>query len=333
MDTTQIRNISNVTSYLTGDPLNVGTTNYMVAGDDYVKLENARKLRSSEYTLNSKLGFLSLNTTLNPDQVLALAYQYTFIGSDEVYQVGEFSDQGVVAPNCLVVRLLKSNTLNTRMPMWDLMMKNVYPIGAYQVQRDDFRFNLLYTGNEEGVPTGYFTRGPDPMPGGDGLFDFIDGAALNGGTIQASNGRIFFTSLEPFGTFVKDSIFPNDPDFADFYAFDSLYSMTKTGAEQYPEKNRYILEGMYKSQSGSDISLNALNVPQGSVTVTAGGIPLVENQDYTVDYTLGRVTIINEGILNSGVPINVSLESNSMFNVQQKTMMGLQGNWIFDKQF
>ncbi len=354
MDTTQIRNISNVTSYLTGDPLNVGMTNYMVAGDDYVKLENARKLRSSEYTLNSKLGFLSLNTTLNPDQVLALAYQYTIIGSDEVYQVGEFSDQGVVAPNCLVVRLLKSNTLNTSMPMWDLMMKNVYPIGAYQVQRDDFRFNLLYTGNEEGVPTGYFTRGPDdatgiplihlfgmdrldiqrnPMPGGDGLFDFIDGAALNGGTIQASNGRIFFTSLEPFGTFVRDSIFPNDPDFADFYAFDSLYSMTKTGAEQYPEKNRYILEGMYKSQSGSDISLNALNVPQGSVTVTAGGIPLVENQDYTVDYTLGRVTIINEGILNSGVPINVSLESNSMFNVQQKRMMGVHVDHEINKNF
>lgn len=354
MDTAQIRNISNITSYLSGDPLNVGMTNYMVAGDDYVKLENARKLKASEYTLNTKLGFLSLNTTLNPDQVLAVAYQYTIIGSNEVYQVGEFSDQGVVAPNCLVVKLLKSNILNTQMPMWDLMMKNVYPIGAYQVQANDFRFNILYTGNEEGVPTGYFTRGPEeatgiplihlfgmdrldlqknPIPGGDGLFDFIDGAAINGGTIQASNGRIFFTSLEPFGSYLRDSIFANDADYADFYAYDSLYTMTKTGAEQYPDKNKFILEGMYKSQSGSDISLNALNVPQGSVAVTAGGVPLVENQDYTVDYTLGRVTIINEGILNSGVPINVSLESNSMFNVQQKSMMGFHVDHEINKNF
>jgi len=354
MDTTKIRNISTVTNYLNGDPFKIGMSQYMVAGEDYVKLENARKLKSSEYTVNTKLGFISLNTTLNPDQVLAVAYQYTIIGSNKVYQVGEFSDQGIVAPNCLVVKLLKSNTLNTKMPMWDLMMKNVYPIGAYQVQRDDFRLNLLYTGNDQGVPTGYFTKGPEgttgiplihlfgldrldnlqnPIKGGDGLFDFIDGAAINGGTIQASNGRIFFTSLEPFGEYIRDSIFPNDPDYADFYAYDSLYTLTKTGAEQYPEKNKYILEGMYKSQSGSDISLNALNVPQGSVTVTAGGVPLVENQDYTVDYTLGRVTIINEGILNSGVPINVSLESNSFFNVQQKRMMGVHVDHEINKNF
>jgi len=354
MDTAQLRDISTVTSYLSGDPLSVGANNYMVAGDDYVKLENARKLRDSEYSINTKLGFISLNTTLNPDQVLAVAVQYTVIGYDSVFQIGEFSDQGVVAPNDLIVKLLKSNTLNTKMPMWDLMMKNVYAIGAYQVQRDDFRFNILYSGNQEGVPTGYFSQGPEdvtglplinlfgldrldfqlnPIPGGDGLFDFIDGAAINGGTFQASNGRIFFTSLEPFGQYVRDSIFPDDPEWADFYAYDSLYTQTKVAAEQYPEKNRYLLEGMYKSQAGSDISLNALNVPQGSVVVTAGGAPLTENVDYTVDYTLGRVKIINDGILNSGVPINVSLESNSMFNVQQKRMMGLHVDHEVNKDF
>jgi len=354
MDTTQLRDINTVTQYMSGDPLNIGLNNYMVAGEDYVKLENARKLLETEYKINTRLGFISLNTTLNPDQVLAVAVQYTVIGHDSVFQIGEFSDQGVTSPQCLILKLLKSNTLDTKVPLWDLMMKNVYPIGAYQVQREDFRFNILYSGNQEGVPTGYFSQGPEektgiplinlfgldrldyqmnPMPGGDGLFDFIDGAALNGGTIQASNGRIFFTSLEPFGSYIRDSIFPNDPEWANFYAYDSLYTLTKTGAEQYPDKNKYILEGLYKSQSGSDISLNALNVPQGSVTVTAGGVPLTENVDYTVDYTLGRVKIINEGILNSGVPINVSLESNSLFNVQQKRMMGIHVDHEINKDF
>jgi len=354
MDTAQLRNINTVTQYMSGDPLNIGLNNYMVAGEDYVKLENARKLKETEYKINTRLGFISLNTTLNPDQVLAVAVQYTVIGHDSVFQIGEFSDQGITSPQCLVLKLLKSNTLDTRVPLWDLMMKNVYPIGAYQVQREDFRFNILYFGNQEGVPTGYFSQGPEdktgiplinlfgldrldyqmnPMPGGDGLFDFIDGAALNGGTIQASNGRIFFTSLEPFGSYVRDSIFPDNPEWADFYAYDSLYTLTKAGAEQYPDKDKYILEGMYKSQSGSDISLNALNVPQGSVTVTAGGVPLTENVDYTVDYTLGRVKIINEGILNSGVPINVSLESNTLFNVQQKRMMGIHVDHEINKDF
>ena len=354
MDTTRIRDINQVTNYLTGDPLRIGKINYMVSGEDFVKLENARKLKSTEYSINTKLGFLSLNTTLNSDQVLAVAVQYTIIGSDSVYQIGEFSDQGVTAPNCLVVKLLKSSNLNTRMPMWNLMMKNVYSIGAYQVQRDNFMFNILYSGNNEGVPTGYFTEGPadvegvplihlfgldnldnqlNPIPGGDGMFDFIDNATTNGGTIQSSNGRIFFTKLEPFGSYIRDSIFPDNPDLAQRYAYDSLYIMTKAGAEQYPDKNKFILEGMYRSQGGSDISLNALNVPQGSVKVTAGGVPLTENVDYTVDYTLGRVKIINEGIMNSGVPINVSLESNSMFNVQQKRMMGIHVDHEINKDF
>ncbi len=354
LDTNQIRQINTVTNYLSGDPLRIGKSNYFVAGEDYVKLENARKLRESEYSVNRKLGFISLNTTLSSDQVLAIAFQYTIIGSDSVYQVGEFSDQGIVSPDNLVVKLLKSNTLSTTMPMWDLMMKNVYAIGAYQVQKQNFMFNILYSGNQQGVPTGYFTEGPadvtgiplihlfgldnldnqlNPIPGGDGMFDFIDGATINGGTIQASNGRIFFTKLEPFGSYIRDSIFPDNPEYANMYAYDSLYTMTKSGAEQFPDKNKFILEGMYSSSGGADISLNALNVPQGSVKVTAGGAPLVENVDYTVDYTLGRVKIINDGIMNSGVPINVSLESNSMFNIQQKRMMGIHVDHEINKDF
>jgi len=354
LDTAQVRDINTVTSYLTGDPFGYGASNYFVPGIDFVKLENARKLKPSEYSYNTRLGFLSLNTSLNADAVLAVAVQYTVIGHDSVFQIGEFSDQGITAPGNLVVKLLKSNTTITSIPMWDLMMKNVYAIGAYQVQKNDFRLNILYSGNNNGVPTGYFTEGPEdvkgkplihlmgldyldnqmnPIDGGDGRFDFIDGAARNGGTFQASNGRLFFTSLEPFGAYIRDSVFPNNPEEANRYAFDSLYTQTKAAAEQYPDKNRFLIEGMYKSQSGSDISLNALNVPQGSVTVTAGGVPLTENVDYTVDYTLGRVKIINEGVMNSGVPINVSLESNSMFNVQQKRMMGLHVDHEINKDF
>ena len=344
LDTNQVRNINSVTQYLTGDPFNIGFANYMVSGEDFIKLENARKLKSTEYTVNTKLGFISLNTSLSDDQIVAVAYQYSIIGDNKVYQVGEFSDQGIVPPNSLIVKLLKSNVLNTKMPMWDLMMKNVYSIGAYQVQKKDFIFNILYSGDKNGVPTGYFMEGPEkvqgkplihvlsldnldnqlnPIPGGDGVFDYIDGAATNGGTFQGANGRLFFPILEPFGKYIHDSVFPANPELADKYSFDSLYTMTKAAAEQFPDKNRYILEGFYQSKSGSEISLNALNVPQGSVKVTAGGVPLVENVDYTVDYTLGRVRILNEGVMNSGTPINVSLESNSMFNVQQKRMMGV----------
>ncbi len=354
LDTNQVRSIDLVTGYLTADPFKIGRTGYLVGGQDFDKIENARKLNASEYTFNSKLGFISLNINLNSDQTLAVAYQYTMIGYDSTFQVGEFSDEGITAPKCLIVKMLKSTTLNTRMPMWDLMMKNVYSIKAFQINKEDFTFNILYSGNQNGVPTGYFTEGGDdikgiplirllnldnlnqqnnPVAGGDGVFDYLDNAASGGGTINSTNGRIYFSVLEPFGSYLRDNVFANNSDLADKYAYDSLYTLTKSGAEQYPEKNKFLLEGSYKSQSGSEINLNALNVPQGSVKVTAGGVPLAENVDYTVDYTLGRVRIINEGILSSGTPINISLENNSMFSMQQKRMMGLRVDHEVNKDF
>ncbi len=340
-----LRDAYNITAYL--NSLGIGLT----SGVDYEKVTLARKLQPSEYTFNSKLGFISLNTSLNSDQVLAVAYQYTLVGDTTVYKVGELTTSGITG--CLVVKLLKSTTLSTKVPMYKLMMKNVYSIGGYQINPEDFRMNVLYTGEDQGVPMGYLTQGAvngvplirvlgcdrldlnqNPIP--DGVFDFIGEAASQGGLIQQTNGRIFFPVLEPFGKDLRAAITGGNPalnTIADQYCYDSLYSMTKSGAQQYPDKNKFSLQGTYKSASGSEISLGAMNVPQGSVKVTAGGIPLSENVDYTVDYTMGRVKIINEGILNSGTPINISLENNSTFSIQTKTLMGLRVDYMINKNF
>ena len=335
IDTTQIRDLNTVTSYLTGQ----GYT----SGRDFEKIQKARKLSANEFSVNRKLGFITLNITLNSNQTLAVAFQYTVIGQDGVFQVGEFSDEGIREPDLLVTKMLKSTTINTRAPMWNLMMKNVYNIRAYQVASTNFTMDILYLGNSNGVATGYFADAPDdikgvsllnlmgmdrlnnqnnPIAGGDGMFDFINGAATNGGTINAATGRIYFTVLEPFGSHIRNAIFPDNPSLADKYAYDSLYTMTKVMAQQYTDKNKFRLEGRYTSSSGSEINLNALNVQPGSVKVTAGGIPLTENVDYTVDYTLGRVTILNEALLNSGTTINVSLENNTAMSAIRKTYLG-----------
>ncbi len=340
IDVNQVRDINSVNSYMNSTGL--------VAGTDYEKIENARLLSPTEYTYNSKLGFISLNSTLNDDQVLAVAFQYTILGYDSVFQVGEFSNGGIAAPGCLVVKLLKGTAQNTKVPLWDLMMKNVYSIGGYQVNPVDFRLDVLYKSDALGIPAGYFTEGSlkgiplirvmnmdnlnansDPEP--DGFFDFIDNAATNGGTINSKNGRIFFPLLEPFGEDLRELL--GDAALADKYCYDSLYTMTKTGARQFPNKNRFTIAGAFKSSVGNEISLNAMNIPQGSVKVTAGGILLTENVDYTVDYTLGRLKIINEGILNSGAPINISLESNSLFSIQTKTFLGTHIDYDVNKNF
>jgi cell surface protein SprA len=321
--------------------------------DVHFSVYNGRKLQPSEYTFNARLGFISLNQQLNPDQFLSVAYQYTLNGN--VYTVGEFSDGGISSPGVLVTKMLKSSAPNTKLPIWDLMMKNVYSIGAYQVNPTDFKLEVFYTNSATGTDINYLPvtdcqtlikakplvqvlaldrinqQGDHTS---DGVFDYIDGV-----TINSANGRVYFPVVEPFGDHLRSQFNTSSPPCAspteaNSYVFDPLYDSTITTARNvFANLNRFKLKGQFQSSGGSEISLGAPNVPQGSVTVTAGGVPLTENVDYTVDYTLGRVKIINEGILNSGSPIKISLESNALFAIQQKTLFGTHLDFKVNKDF
>ncbi|MBO4599126.1 MAG: cell surface protein SprA, partial [Bacteroidales bacterium] len=334
-----IRNTDNITSYMQG----LGFT----SGVDFEKVQSARLLNSSEYTYNAQLGFITLSQPLSSDQVLAVAFQYQVIGDTTVYQVGELTTDGINDPNTLVVKLIKGTSLDTRSPLWRLMMKNVYFLRSTQIGRDKFRLNVLYESRDGGVGIGYFTDGPkegiplielfglDRMDASqnyyyaDGVFDWFDSAAYKGGIIQSTTGRIFFPYVEPFGRDLRQIL--GDDEFAKEYCFDSLYTMTRTLAQQYADKNKFYLEGYYASTVSGEISLG-YSVSQGSVTVTAGGVPLIENVDYTVDYTMGTVRIINESILSSGTPISVSSENNS-FSMMSKTMVGAHINYEVQPDF
>lgn len=319
----------------------------MVGGSDFEKIESARLLTASEYTVNTQLGYISLNTALNSDQVLAVAYEYTAGGN--VYTVGEFSNSAIAAPQTLVVKLIKGTSFTPSKKSWDLMMKNVYNIGAYQVTNDDFTLNILYTNDKTGTDITYLPVGHidsiqmlqvmgldnlnsqlDPYP--DGLFDYIEGI-----TINSQGGRIIFPVREPFGSHLKKKITEGDASLertAEDYVFQELYDSTQSKASQIAEKNKFKLKGKYKSSSSNEYSLNAVSIPQGSVTVTAGSAVLTENVDYTVDYNLGKVKILNQGLLEAGTPISISLESNSIAStLQTKNLIGLHANYDFSNNF
>jgi cell surface protein SprA len=313
----------------------------LISGLDYESLENAVLLSPNEYTLNSELGYISINRRLNPQDVLAVSFRYTYNGQE--YQVGDLSTDGVDGQQALFLKLLKGTIINPTLPSWDLMMKNVYSLDAFNISPDDFNLEIWYLNQETGVEIPYFPDGEpqgkplintlgldrisvvnDPQP--DGLFDFIQNV-----TINPQNGRIYFPVLEPFGDYLKKQF--TSTALQTKYAFDSLYSTTKVLAQQDVDHNRFTFKGKYQSSSGSEISLNSFNIPQGSVTVSAGGAQLTENVDYTVDYNLGRVKILNEGILASGQPIKVSLGSNSLFSIQTKTLIGSRFDYRISEDF
>lgn len=342
-----IRNYVNASGILTGS---FG----MQQSVDFEKVENARLLNENEYSFNSILGFISLNQSLNNDEVLAVAYQYTYQG--KTYQVGEFSTDGIPGQSALYLKMLKSTVRNPKNKLWDLMMKNVYSLGAYQVDPSNFRLDVWYNNPSTGVDVNYI-----PQAGtenirlliqllkldqlnkqnarfSDGVFDFIPIDASNGkvtsvGTINPKNGRLYFTTKEPFGKTLEQSLLNAgvNQNVVNKVIFNQLYDSTKTAAQQIPELNRFKIKGTYQSSVSSEISLNALNIPQGSVQVTAGGRLLVEGQDYTVDYNLGRVKILNDGILSSGTPVKIQMESNSLFTIQQKSLIGTHLDYRISK--
>ncbi len=311
--------------------------NEFIGGRDFEKIEQARKLNPSEYTINEKLGYISLNSALNTDEVLAVAFNYTSNGV--TYQVGEFSTDGISTPQTLIVKLLKGTNLTPKLPTWKLMMKNVYNLNAYQLTSENFALNVVYQNDSTGTNINYIPEGRingnillevmnldklnkqlDPYK--DGVFDYIEGI-----TVQSNQGRIIFPVLEPFGKHLADSI--QDPALIEKYTFQSLYDSIRTYAQQDAEHNKFRLIGSYKGASSSEIMLNTVNLTQGSVKVTAAGRELVENVDYTVDYSLGRVKIINQALLEAGTPVSVSTESQDMFTMQRKTLMGAYANYAF----
>lgn len=330
-----VRNIQSITSVMSR------FGNRFLGGRDFEKIEQARKLNSSEYTVNTRLGYLSLNTSLNSDEILAVAFNYTVNG--QVYQIGEFSTDGIDAPQTLVLKLIKGTNLSPGLPTWNLMMKNVYNLNAYQLSNENFTLNVMFMNDSTGTYINYIPEGrlnghillnvmnldrlnKQQDPYRDGVFDYIEGI-----TVLSGSGRIIFPVLEPFGSHLADSI--GNPALVQKYAYRSLYDSTKTVAEQDAEHNKYRLTGSYKGSSSSDIMVGAFNLSQGSVKVTAGGRELVENVDYTVDYTLGRVTIINAGLLEAGTPVQVSTESEDLFSMQRKTLLGTHANYAFSDRF
>ncbi len=332
--------VDRVVSSLQSPPLNLRQSL------DFEKV-TARQLSPSEFTYHPELGFISVNINVQPDQVLAVAYQYTY--KDSVYQVGQFADdipaQGGVNPGdqeVIFLKMLKSATQRVDLPSWDLMMKNIYSIGAYQVNPQDFQLDIYYEepggGQKRFLPDTEIKGIPlltifkldrlnsqlDPQP--DGVFDFVQGL-----TINPTNGRIMFPVLEPFGkTLAKQITTPQD---SARYVYQQLYDSTKTRAQEFAYLNRFIIRGNYKTSISSEISLGAFNLPPGSVRVTAGGKLLEEGRDYEIDYTVGRLKILNEALLTSGAPINVSFEDNNLFGFQTKTLIGLRADYRFSDQF
>ncbi len=319
-------------------------------GEDYAVIKSARKLEiGKDFTFNEQLGFISLQTTLQTSEVLGVAFEYSYNG--ETYKVGELQEDygtDTLAKDAIILKMLKPPTIKLQLPSWDLMMKNVYNLGATQLTRDNFQMRVIYKDDLTGLDVPYLqdsnpdikiknlpllqlynldNLNPNNDPSPDGNFDYVEGV-----TVDSRNGRVFFPVLEPFGKTLNDTL-AGQPDYQRKYVFSDLYESTKQFAEQQASHNKFFLKGRYQASSSSEIILPGINIAPGSVKVLVGGNTLTEGTDFTIDYTLGRLKIINDGALASGQEIRIRFEKQDLFNFRRKSFYGARFDYQINKDF
>jgi cell surface protein SprA len=317
------------------------------SGTDYELVTSARKLAATEFTFHKELGYITLQRKLQNDEVLAVAFEYSYNG--KTYKVGELNgDYANVTENqAIFLKLLRPRKINIKdptgkiYPTWNLMMKNIYNLNVSGLTKDGFQLRVIYRDDKTGIDNPQLQEGDyartkqlievfgldrlnpynDPQP--DGNFDYVERA-----TVIPETGLIIFPYLQPFNTALRNLF--NDkqsnPAQASYlinkYVYDTLYHTTKAEAELVNTKNKFYIVGSFKAGSGKDIIIQGFNISPGSVKVYAGGTPLREGTDYTVDYTFGKVTILNEGILSSGKDINITYEQQDPFAFQTRSLLG-----------
>jgi cell surface protein SprA len=337
------------------------SSRYNLKGNqDFVKMA-ARKLSQNEYTFNPQLGTLSVSN-VDRGQVLGVSVRYYYNGSgpdatnpDIPYQIGEFS--GDAPPyfrdstsRVMYTKMVKSTGNIPGIPLWDLMMKNVYAVNAFVQQAQDFRLDVYYQDpkSKDKADKRILSESPlnqqpilrllgldrlntqgDPQP--DGTFDFIPGL-----TINVKNGRIMFPVLEPFGRSLGSKItgLGGDSSLIRKYTYNELYDSTLFRAQERAEKNRFMIRGTVKSTVSSSISLGTFGLkPDARITVTAGGRLLTQGADYEVDYGIGTIRILNAAYLAPDLPINVSFEDQTLFSFQTRYLLGLRADYDINKDF
>ncbi len=317
-------------------------------GIDYEVLRGSKRLTDREFKYNQELGYISLVTPLRNDEILAVAYEYTYNG--RTYKVGELTEDysSRREDEVIMLKLIKSSTIRNRTnsPMWNLMMKNIYSLGTPGVGRQGFQLRIIYKDDRTGMDTPNLQDGRklqniplvrimnldrlnpnnDPqLPDGDGNFDFVEDI-----TIDTKMGKMIFPVLEPFGKTLEDKFDIDEREFKDKYVFNELYRTTMADAQQVTTKNKFFIRGSLQASNASEISL-PLGASGQSVRIFAGGVQLQEGADYTIEPQLGKIRITNQSILNSARQIRIEWEKPDLFNTQRRVMLGTRLDYNLGK--
>ena len=290
-----------------------------------------------DYTVHPETGYITFNTQIQDQDAIAVAFRIegpTSNADDDRYY-GEFVNAGntdsTVTNQTLVLKLVKPDNLKpggAYTDAWRLLLKNIYPLGGTQINQQGFKLDIKYdppVGDPVNVLTAdngkqiqllnafgldLYDNSGNPNP--DGNFDWRPQY-----TILPDVGEIIFPNLEPFGQNLPTNI-------PDSLAYQSIYDTLNYAAQQDKLHDRWEIDGQYSGQSSSTYNIG-FNVVENSVKVILNGRELVNGVDYSVDYNVGQVTILNRDALVPGANLKITYEQNDLFSLASKTLLGARG--------
>lgn len=285
-----------------------------------------------DYVIHRATGYITFNTQIQKNDIIAVAYRIENGPSpdDDLFYGELLNSAGADTASRLVLKLVKPRNLQPGgdfAEAWKLQLKNIYPIGGRNIKKEGFVFNIKYEIDGQAPVTELSTpSGPVKLlnafgldlidqsnnPPPDNIFDYRLGI-----TIFPETGEIIFPTLEPFGKDLNSKI-PKS------LAYQSIYDTTKNIARQDNLKNKWLMTGKFSGDVTSVYQLG-FNVVANSVRVKLGGRLLTNGVDYTVDYTIGQLTIINDAALVPGANLSITYEQNDLFQLASKTLLGARG--------
>jgi cell surface protein SprA len=281
----------------------------------------------TDYSFEPNTGYITLLTTVNDADAVAVSYT----DNSGTRQFGEFLGASVDTSQRLVLKLIKPANLKPQYTTaWKLMLKNIYSVGATNIQKDGFELQIKYEIAGQDPVTTYSENGTQVQllkafgmdkydaSGGansDNIFDWRPTI-----TVLPVAGEIIFPSLQPFSAaYLKANGLTDSA-----LAFQAVYDTSATYAAQDQTHDKWIISGKY---SGDVTSVHQLgfNVVENSVKVILNGKQLTANVDYSVDYNTGQLTILNGNALIPGADLKITFEQNDLFTLASKTLLGARG--------
>jgi len=285
-----------------------------------------------DYSISNDLGFIRLRNRSNNE-----AFGCTFVlanrqTGDTLLTVGS----GIIATDStsiLILKMIKPISLTPSHSTWDLMFKNVYYMGASNINKEGFAVRIV---NQRQNPPSEYDLGGKPYITQFGL-DSLNEAGVrqadelidieNGSIVNMLSGELVFPTYHPFA---YDSLTGGNqnPDLQSVLGQGKMY--TTTTQTEINNDSRFEMQIEYTNQS-SNINLGFMIV-EGSEQVFVDGLELKRGVDYQIDYFSGTL-VMNED-LNPNAILDILFDKHEIVSFDKKTILGTRAQMdLGDRSF